>query len=53
MPTYKVSDPTGRTLEVSGATPPNPMQIKALFDRYDAEQDEDPLADERTFGGQL
>ena len=53
MPTYEVSDPTGRILEVSGATPPNPMQIKALFDRYDAEQAEDPLADERTFGGQL
>lgn len=37
---YEISDPTGRILEVKGATPPNPMQIKALFDRYDAEQAE-------------
>jgi hypothetical protein len=37
---YEVSDPTGRILRVEGASPPNPMQIKALFEKYDAEQAE-------------
>jgi len=53
MPTYEITDPTGRVMRVDGPTPPSPMQQKAIFDRYDAEQAEDPLADERTFGGQL
>ena len=53
MPIYEVGDPAGRILRVEGASPPNPMQIKALFEEYDAEQGEDPFADERTFGGQV
>ena len=53
MPIYEVGDPAGRILQVEGASPPNPMQIKALFEQYDAEQGEDPFADERTFGGQV
>ena len=53
MPTYEITDPTGRVMRVDGPTPPNPMQQKAIFDRYDAEQAEDPFADERTFGGQV
>ena len=53
MPIYEVGDPAGRIMRVEGASPPNPMQIKALFEEYDAEQAEDPFADERTFGGQV
>ena len=52
MPTYEITDPAGRVMRVDGETPPNPMQSKAIFERYDAKQAEDPFADERTFGGQ-
>ncbi len=51
MPLYEVQDPLGRVLQVEGESPPNPYQVKALFERYDAEEEE-RLAEERTFGGQ-
>ena len=51
MPIYEVTDPLGRIMEVQGSTPPSPMQIQALFERYDSEKEE-RFAEERTFGGQ-
>jgi hypothetical protein len=32
MPIYTIQDPTGRRLQVRGSAPPNPAQIKAIFD---------------------
>ncbi len=52
MPLYEVQDPLGRILQVEGESPPNPYQVKALFERYDAEEEE-RFAEERTFGGQI
>ena len=51
MPIYEVTDPLGRIMEVQGSTPPSPMQIQALFEKYDSEKEE-RFAEERTFGGQ-
>tara|TARA_R110002110_G_scaffold96768_2_gene248941 strand:- start:1888 stop:2055 length:168 start_codon:yes stop_codon:yes gene_type:complete len=52
MPIYEVTDPLGRIMEVQGSTPPSPMQIQALFEKYDSEKEE-RFAEERTLVGKL
>jgi hypothetical protein len=52
VPIYEVTDPLGRIMEVEGSSPPSPMQIQGLFERYDSEKEE-RLAEERTIPGQI